>query len=399
MLAFYLAAPEVENDRRALNVLLGMRKARKEGRWMGPTPVGYINKTSEDGKKYIKIKEPEASIIKSAFEKVAEGQLNVDQIAKEVIKKGIKCCSANFWYLLRNPVYCGKIFLSAYKDEQKRYVQGIHQPIISEALFYEVQDCLDGKKKTYKTKVEVNNTFQLRGYLICPKCGKVLTGSASKGRRIKYNYYHCDSTCGARFRAENANDLFVKELKKFIPRPGMVEVYKLLLLEEYRQLTKDQRLDIKFIKDALEKVNTALFNARKLLLSGDIEPSEYREIKSEYESKIIQLESKLIAVKADCTNIEPLINKGVDSLSNLHVVYENADNKTKRDIIGSIFPEKLTFDGFHYRTTRLNEAVELIYKLGEGFGENKNGQHQEKIVLSKDVTWIGFEPMTLSLEG
>ena len=177
MLAFYLAAPEVENDRRALNVLLGMRKARKEGRWMGPTPVGYINKTSEDGKKYIKIKEPEASIIKSAFEKVAEGQLNVDQIAKEVIKKGIKCCSANFWYLLRNPVYCGKIFLSAYKDEQKRYVQGIHQPIISEALFYEVQDCLDGKKKTYKTKVEVNNTFQLRGYLICPKCGKVLTGS------------------------------------------------------------------------------------------------------------------------------------------------------------------------------------------------------------------------------
>lgn len=32
MLAFYLAAPEVDNDRRALNVLLGMRKARKEGR-------------------------------------------------------------------------------------------------------------------------------------------------------------------------------------------------------------------------------------------------------------------------------------------------------------------------------------------------------------------------------
>lgn len=34
MLAFYLAAPEVENDRRALNVTYGMQKARKEGRWM-----------------------------------------------------------------------------------------------------------------------------------------------------------------------------------------------------------------------------------------------------------------------------------------------------------------------------------------------------------------------------
>ena len=35
MLAIYLAAPEVENDRRALNVFYGMRRARKEGRYMG----------------------------------------------------------------------------------------------------------------------------------------------------------------------------------------------------------------------------------------------------------------------------------------------------------------------------------------------------------------------------
>lgn len=33
MLVFYLAAPEVENDRRALNVIHGMRRARKEGRY------------------------------------------------------------------------------------------------------------------------------------------------------------------------------------------------------------------------------------------------------------------------------------------------------------------------------------------------------------------------------
>lgn len=41
MLAFYLAAPEVENDRRALNVIHGMRRARKEGRYMGLAPIGY----------------------------------------------------------------------------------------------------------------------------------------------------------------------------------------------------------------------------------------------------------------------------------------------------------------------------------------------------------------------
>jgi site-specific DNA recombinase len=112
MLAFYLAAPEVENDRRALNVTLGMRKAKKEGRWMCCAPVGYANKITEDGKKFIAPKEPKAGIMKWVFETIAEGQYNVEQIMKEAFKKGIKCCKANFWYLLRNPVYCGRIYLS-----------------------------------------------------------------------------------------------------------------------------------------------------------------------------------------------------------------------------------------------------------------------------------------------
>src|SRR4051812_2236768 len=109
MLAFYLAAPEVENDRRALNVLLGMRKAKKEGRYMCQAPVGYTNKITEDGKKYIAPAEPHASIMKWAFETLNEGQLNVEQIMKIAFKKGIKTSKANFWNLLRNPVYCGRI--------------------------------------------------------------------------------------------------------------------------------------------------------------------------------------------------------------------------------------------------------------------------------------------------
>ena len=51
MLAFYLAAPEVENDRRALNVFYGMRRAKKEGRYMGLAPVGYQNKIDQGGHK------------------------------------------------------------------------------------------------------------------------------------------------------------------------------------------------------------------------------------------------------------------------------------------------------------------------------------------------------------
>ena len=32
-----------------------------------------------------------------------------------------------------------------------------------------------------------------------------------------------------------------------------------------------------------------------------------------------------------------------------------------------MFPEKLTFDGEHYRTTRINEAIQLLFNLVAGF--------------------------------
>ena len=392
MLAFYLAAPEVENDRRALNVLLGMRRAKKEGRWMGVAPVGYANKITEDGKKYIAPVEPEASAMKWVFEKLDEGQLNVEQIMKEAQKKGVKCCRSNFWNLLRNPVYCGRIYISGYKEEASRHVQGLHQPIISESLFYEVQDYLNGKKKTYRTKVGSLEVLQLRGYLLCPKCGKLLTGSASKGRNGRYYYYHCVSSCGARFKAENANELFSKELKKLIPKPGMTEVYKVVLQEEFKTKTKAQREDVKQVKEALEKATNELGNARKLLLANEIEPSDYRSIKSDYEKKITGLESKLIELSRESSNIEPLLNKAVTTLSCLDELYEKADNKAKREIIGSIYPEKLTFDGFHYRTTRLNEAVELIYSMGKGCSEKESGQTESNFDLSSLVPTKGIEP-------
>jgi DNA invertase Pin-like site-specific DNA recombinase len=152
MLAFYSAAPEVENDRRALNVTLGMRKAKREGRWMCSAPVGYVNKIAEDGKKFIAPKEPEASIMKWVFEMIAEEKYNVEQIMKEAFKKGIKCCKANFWNLLKNPVYCGRIYLSGYKDETARHVQGLHEPIILRLSFMMSRIILMARKKSIALK-------------------------------------------------------------------------------------------------------------------------------------------------------------------------------------------------------------------------------------------------------
>lgn len=392
MLAFYLAAPEVENDRRALNVTYGMMKARKEGRWMGKAPLGYANKITENGKKYIAQKEPDASILKWAFHTIAQGQYQVEQIFKEVNKKGFKVCKSGFWNILRNPVYCGKILTCGWKDLHKTYVPGQHEAIISETTFSEVQDFLDGKKKNYRTKVGGLEILQLRGFVKCPKCGKLLTGSASRGHGGLYYYYHCSSVCGTRFKSDRANELFLGELKKYVPCAGMLEVFKLVINEVYTTKTKNKTEELKALKTELEQLNSRVTKARDLLLAGDIDAGDYKDIKAASESRISLLENKIFDLNKGSANIKPLLDKALNSLSRLDTLYEEADTKRKREIIGSMYPEKLTFDGNDYRTSRLNEAVELIYKLGEGFSQNKKGQISKKTDLSLQVGLLGFEP-------
>jgi site-specific DNA recombinase len=47
MLAIYLTTPEIDNDRRSLNIFHGIRKGKKQGRWLGACPRGYKNTRNE----------------------------------------------------------------------------------------------------------------------------------------------------------------------------------------------------------------------------------------------------------------------------------------------------------------------------------------------------------------
>ena len=104
-----------------------------------------------------------------------------------------------------------------------------------------------------------------------------------------------------------------------------------------------------------------------MLLSSDLDGADYKEIKSEAERKVAILEVRALDLNNGTTSIAPVLDKALNNLTRLDILYEEVDTKRKREMIGPIYPEKLTFDGISYRTSRPNEAVRLIYKLGGGF--------------------------------
>lgn len=164
----------------------------------------------------------------------------------------------------KKSLYCGKIVVPKYKDEELKYVRGQHEALISEALFYKVQDILDRKSRTYLQKAVAVKPFPLRGFFICSYCGKILTISISKGRHKYYPYYHCSGGCKYRINSEVANEIFINHLQQYVSIPEMKNIYSKVLLESYREQASDvfEESDriIKQIKDYEKRISHARNN-------------------------------------------------------------------------------------------------------------------------------------------
>ncbi len=144
----------------------------------------------------------------------------------------------------------------------------------------------------------------------------------------------------------------------------------------------DNKTDKALLVKQINEQNKRLEKARDLLLADDIDSTDYKTIKSECERKVDMLEAQLASVPNHLENFDVLLDKALYNLSSLNIRYEKASVEEKREIISSIFPEKLTFDGFAYRTEKVNEAVSLIYAIGKAFEENKIEKTEQKLDLS-----------------
>lgn len=180
MLAVYLSVPEAENSRRAMNTANGIRRAKLMGRYPGKAPMGFMNLTTVNGKKVIVPKQPEADMIKWVFHQLAKNIYRLEAIRKMANEKGLKCSRSYFHKFIRNPAYCGLIPIK-HNSQEQQLVQGIHDPLISETLFHEVQNIISTKRRTIRKTDNLKSTFYLTGFLTCPLCSRKLLGSFSQG--------------------------------------------------------------------------------------------------------------------------------------------------------------------------------------------------------------------------
>ncbi|MBL4862657.1 MAG: recombinase family protein, partial [Crocinitomicaceae bacterium] len=366
MLAIYLANPDVDNQRRSIKVKGGIRQGLKQGRWTYKALLGYKTVRDESKKSMIVPNSETAWIIQYIFEHVSKG-VSQKEIRLELEKKGADVSRNNMCKILRREVYMGKIVIPANEEEPQRMIEGVHEPLVSESLFYSVQSLLDENKK-YRGGVpkytKMRDDFHLRGVLTCNSCDEIMTASASRGRLGKrYGYYHCNHCKGQRESVSKVHEAFEKLLESLKIEQDVKQLYLLILSEQLGTSEKENKQKVNNLQTQLNQLNERIERMQDLMLDGKLDADEYVSIKTRYSAQIEGIKQKIKSFGAKNSEVKKLAESSLNLFANLPKAFANADVRLKQKIVGSIFPKLISFDGMNCRTPILNPVLDLFSSI------------------------------------
>ena len=239
---------EAENKIKRERVMDGNYKAYLEGRFINHPPLGYKSGKDELGKTLMQPDPEKAPLVTSLLMDYSTGNYSQNELLKKYNALGLKLSKSNLSRMLTNEVYAGLLKVKAYKGNQEQIVNALHQPLISESTFKRNQYFLDEKNRLKEKPAKDNENLPLRGgILVCPNCGRNLTGyTKTKPSGKQYHYYKCESRLGCNFscNATKANDLLVHELNAITPSPNVIELFKQFLMKKYNSMFKDREQEL-----------------------------------------------------------------------------------------------------------------------------------------------------------
>lgn len=326
----------------------GMAEKVSRGEPVAPAPFGYDN-----GDKIL-IPNADADIVRRVFADYLSGK-GIRQIATELGTQGITtrrgCPPDNRFveYLLRNPVYIGKIRWSKEGRAASRrdfdnpnivIADGNHVPLVEEKVFRAVQEKLSQTKKAYGKhgRSEQPIEWMLKGLVRCSSCGATLVRQSTACPSMQcHNYAKGSCLVSHALSIRKADAMVIEalenclamdffplspELKK--PDPNRPNYEKLLSLEtaKLRRVQEAYEAGIDTLEEyALKKrkitaqISTLHRQAEETAKKETVEPALYRQ-------KVVEV---LNTIKDDTVSQE-LKNKALHSVLS-HIIYEKPQNR------------------------------------------------------------------------
>ena len=225
-----------------------------------------------DCEKHIQIDPDTAPVVQKIFDMYASGQSMAD-IIRYLNANHIKTSYGNeFNKNSLNRILRNKRYIGVYTYRGTETPDGLPR-IISDDLFYEVQDMM-GKKKKAPARAKAFENYILSTKLFCGYCQAAMTGiSGTSKTGTKYHYYQCvtnrrDKSCHKKTVSKAyIEDLVIKETRKLLTKENIDRIAK----EVVRLCEQEKDTDnLKRLKRLLKENERATENLFKALESGQI---------------------------------------------------------------------------------------------------------------------------------
>jgi site-specific DNA recombinase len=218
---------EYENNQRKLKCMAGSKERLKQGYRESLAPYGY-DQAVINGEQRITVNSTGEKLRKAFLMKANQGLSNVE-IVERLRQMGLRnMYKQKLTKIFANPFYCGRI---AHKMLDGEVVKGRQEPLVSEAIFFKVNNLQDQNRHGYK-KMDTDDNLPLKRFVKCDKCSTVMTGYEAKPKGIYY--YKCPETgCNSNKNAKVMHEEFQEFLKPLEVDSRYIAPLKLILASKF----------------------------------------------------------------------------------------------------------------------------------------------------------------------
>ena len=255
-----------------------------------------------------------APVVKEIFADFLDGK-GLVTIARELNENGYRTRRGNKFenrtvrYMLKNPVYIGKIRWTPTGKANHRkdckdtlIIDGTHEPIISREIFDKVQTKLSKGSVKYMRENPAKEPFMLQGLVRCSDCGATLCMSANYTSLQCYAYAHGKCNVSHSISLKKINALVIQTMDRCIETSSFH-------LEITSKTKTDENIPLLMAREnkKLERIKDAYENGVYTL-------DEYKKSRDNVQNKINELEEKFRTQQSEQTDEQVEMEKFRDKL-------------------------------------------------------------------------------------
>jgi site-specific DNA recombinase len=337
----------------ATEALKGMTQKAKSGGTPGKAPIGYLNTRQRIEGREIRVVavDPDlASHIQWAFEAYATGKYTIRTLAEALAARGVASDRgasrarplANSYVakLLSNRYYLGYVTFRGIE------YKGKHQPLITQAVFDQVQQVLVAHDVSGE-KQRVHDHY-LKGTIYCGQCHRRLSFTLAKGL---YPYFFClgrhqrQTSCEQPYLDVEAAEAAVERYWRTVRIPaGVKQLIQNGLRTELDNQHERAKPEIRRARERVEQLTAERRRLARGVVTGSIPDDLAREEHQRIQRDLEQAERILETSEIIYEHIQSTLERCLDLLERVDEVYRLGSTRIRR-LANQCFFTRLLLDG------------------------------------------------------